>query len=51
MTSALKIAASVLSVIVTSFFQALGDPKGSPSKIAVKVHYVKYMGIKVMTQH
>ena len=28
----------------------LGDPKGSHSKIAIKVCYVKSMGIKVMTQ-
>ena len=29
----------------------LGNPKGSPSKIVIEAHYVKYMGIKVMTQH
>ena len=31
-------------IIVMPFL--LGDPKGSPSKIAIEVHYVKYMGDK-----
>ena len=29
----------------------LGDPERSPSKIIIEVHYVKYVEIKVMTQH
>ena len=29
----------------------LVDPEGSPSKIAIEVHYVKYVGIKMMTKH
>ena len=27
-----------------------GDPKGSPSKITIKVYYARYMGIKVLTK-
>ena len=45
----------IVSIADHSHTVLLGDPEGSPSKIAIKVHYdckvPVYMGIKVMTQH